>query len=167
MCAHTDQSASFESTLFSELCVKLHIQKSRTMAYHPQSYGAVERLNRTLISMLRTCVCDHTKSWDLRLPEIVFACNTTPHSSTSMSAYSLVYGTEARLPCELLTDSPVETQSLKEFVAHIIKRNSEASGIARHITNATKRTSKEYYDANVDNKLFTPGDVAYVRIGQH
>jgi IS30 family transposase len=61
MRVHTDQGANFESTLFSELCAKLHIQKSRTMAYHPQSNGTVERLNRTLISMLRTCVCDHPK----------------------------------------------------------------------------------------------------------
>ena len=137
------------------------------MAYHPQSNGTVERLNRTLISMLRTCVCDHPKSWDLRLPEIVFAYNTTPHSSTSMSPYSLVYGTEARLPCELLTGSPVETQSPNDFVSHIVKRNTEASEIARHVTNAKQKIAKEYYDANVNNKLFKPGDVVYVRVGQH
>jgi hypothetical protein len=104
---------------------------------------------------------------DLRLPENVFAYSTTPHSSTSMSPYSLVYGTEARLPCALLTYSPVETQSPNEFVSHINKRNSEASEIARRITNATQRTSKEYYDANVNNKLFKPGDVVDVRVGQH
>jgi hypothetical protein len=137
------------------------------MAYHPQSNGTVERLNRTLISMLRTCVCDHPKSWDIRPPEIVFAYNTTPHSSTSMSPYSLVFGTEARLPCELLTGLPLEAQSRNAFVSYLIRRNNEASEIARHVSNATQKTSKEYYDANANNRLFKPGDVVYVRVGQH
>jgi transposase InsO family protein len=88
MRVHADQGANFESTLFSELCAKLHVQKSRTMAYHPRSNGTVERLNRTLISMLRTCACGNPKSWDLRLPEIVFVYNTRPHSSTSVTPYS-------------------------------------------------------------------------------
>ena len=44
---HTDQGRQFESTLFREMCHLLDIDKTRTTAFHPQSDGLVERMNRT------------------------------------------------------------------------------------------------------------------------
>jgi transposase InsO family protein len=58
MRVHSDQGRNFESTLFADMCQHLQIAKSRTLAYHPQGNGAVERVNRTLISLLRTIVCE-------------------------------------------------------------------------------------------------------------
>ena len=113
---HTDQGANFESTLFAELCAKCHVAKSRTMAYNPQSNGAVERLNRTLLGLLRACVCDSPAEWDMQLPQVLFAYNTTPHATTQRSPFFLVHGEEARLPCELITGAPSDCQSTNEFV---------------------------------------------------
>lgn len=45
---HSDQGRNFESGLFQEVCKLLDINKTKTTAYHPQSDGLVERLNRTL-----------------------------------------------------------------------------------------------------------------------
>ena len=47
----TDQGAQFESQLFCEMCYLLDTSKTRTNAYHPQSHGMVDRLNRTLANM--------------------------------------------------------------------------------------------------------------------
>ena len=47
---HSDQGRQFEGKLMQEVCKLLHINKTRTTAYHPQSDGVVERLNRTLLS---------------------------------------------------------------------------------------------------------------------
>ena len=51
---HSDQGRQFEGKLMQEVCKLLHINKTRTTAYHPQSDGVVERLNRTLLS---SCNC--------------------------------------------------------------------------------------------------------------
>ena len=48
----SDQGRSFDNAVVKELCSKLQIHKVRTSAYHPQCDGLVERLNRTLLSML-------------------------------------------------------------------------------------------------------------------
>jgi transposase InsO family protein len=101
MRVHSDQGTNFESTLFAEMCQRLHIAKSRTLAYHPQANGAVERVNRTLLALLRALTADKPKSWDNYLPQALFAYNTTPHRSTGVSPFLLVHGDEARLPVEL------------------------------------------------------------------
>jgi len=51
---HSDQGQQFESQLMTELSKLLGIQKTRTMPYHPQSDGMVERFYRNLLSMLAT-----------------------------------------------------------------------------------------------------------------
>ena len=42
---HTDQGREFEGGLFQGVCRLLGIQKTRTMPFHPQSDGMVERFN--------------------------------------------------------------------------------------------------------------------------
>lgn len=49
---HSDQGPEFKSLLFSTLCDKFEIDKTRTAHYRPQSDGLVERFNRTSIQML-------------------------------------------------------------------------------------------------------------------
>ncbi|XP_075929295.1 uncharacterized protein LOC142930538 [Petromyzon marinus] len=44
----TGQGSEFEAELFQALCREFGIQKDRTMAYHLQANGMVERMNQTL-----------------------------------------------------------------------------------------------------------------------
>ena len=56
----------------------LHIEKTRTTPYHPQSDGQIERFNRTLLNMLFTCSAEQPKEWDQHL--VNYAWHTTPVS---------------------------------------------------------------------------------------
>jgi len=51
---HSDLGKNFESKLFYELCLIAGVNKSHTTAFHPQSDGQTERMNRTLLQMLPT-----------------------------------------------------------------------------------------------------------------
>ena len=51
---HTDQGTNFESNLFKEIGKLLGIAKTRTSPYHPQCDGQVERMNRTIIELLKS-----------------------------------------------------------------------------------------------------------------
>lgn len=46
---HSDQGPCFESEFFQEWCRSLGVKKKHTTPYHPQSNGACERFNCTLI----------------------------------------------------------------------------------------------------------------------
>ncbi|UYV84098.1 hypothetical protein LAZ67_X001171 [Cordylochernes scorpioides] len=61
-----------------------------TTAWRPQSNGAVERLNRTIIESLRRCAAG--SNWDNILPMIAFAIRTAEHSSTGFTPAKLIFG---------------------------------------------------------------------------
>jgi transposase InsO family protein len=79
---HTDQGANFESDLFRSVCRLLGITKTRTTAHRPCSNGQVERMNRTVLQMMRCYLQDSPTSWDERLPQIAGAIRATVNRST-------------------------------------------------------------------------------------
>ena len=57
----SDQGTNFMSQLLKELYSLLNISQIRTSLCHPQSDGLVERLNKTIKSMLRKLICKEGK----------------------------------------------------------------------------------------------------------
>ena len=51
---HSDQGRNFESHILSELCKAFGVEKSRTTPYHPMGDRLVDRMNRSLLNLLRT-----------------------------------------------------------------------------------------------------------------
>ena len=78
------------------------MKKTRTTAYHPESDGRVEILNKTLIGMLRSCVDESQKDWDILLPNILLGYRSSVQTTTGYSPFSLVYGREAMLPVDIV-----------------------------------------------------------------
>ena len=88
---HTDQGANFESNLFKELCQMLNIKKTRTTPYHPQCDGQVERMNRTIIDLLKLNVRDATNNWNLNIGLTLMAYRNALQASTGYTSYFLLY----------------------------------------------------------------------------
>lgn len=70
---HSDQGRQYKSILFEKLSKVVHIKKTRTTPYHPQSDGMVERFNMTLVTMLSANVNVHHSDWDEHLPYVMMA----------------------------------------------------------------------------------------------
>lgn len=75
-----DQGANMESYEFKKFCGDLGISLRYITAYHHQS-NPVERLNRTLVKLLRMCVSDDQKDWADYIPSVLFAYRVSVHSS--------------------------------------------------------------------------------------
>ncbi|KAK7904833.1 hypothetical protein WMY93_017440 [Mugilogobius chulae] len=68
---HSDQGRNFESAVFSAMCERMGMQKTRTTPLHPQSDGLVERFNRTLAKQLAIVTAEHQRDWDMHLPLVL------------------------------------------------------------------------------------------------
>ena len=88
---HSDQGRNFESTILAGLCEAFGVKKSRTTPYHPMGDGLVERMNRSLLSLMRSYV-NKERDWEEHLQLLLFLYRTTKHATTGLSPYEVLFG---------------------------------------------------------------------------
>jgi len=137
---HSDQGRNFESKLFSELTKLAGIRRTRTTPFHPRSDGQTERMNRTILAMLRATAYDNPGDWPDKLPMIMAAYRMTPHSTTGVTPNYAMLGREVRLPCSLIATPPEETQNLVPYYNIYFRDNMRAAH--ERVRSATNRSSK-------------------------
>lgn len=146
---HSDQGRNFESQIVQHLCDLYGIKRSRTTPYHPEGNGQCERYNRTLHDRLRTLPPSQKRRWPLLLPEVTFAYNSTPHSTTGYTPHFLFFGREPRLPldCVLGIDNQRADESdpdVDTWLADHQKRLREAFRMASHNTEKEVQRRKNH-----------------------
>ena len=100
---HSDQGCNLnQHAVFTEMCQLLGIQKTRTTARHPQSYGMVDRFNRTIEDQLAKFVdYHHQRDWDEHIPYLMLAYRSAIHESTGCTPAKVMFGRDLRLPVDL------------------------------------------------------------------
>ena len=132
----SDQEKVFAGHLISNLCKLYGVQKLRTLPYHAQTNGQVERMNQTIIRMIGKLEQDKKACWLEHLPEMLAAYNGTHSAVTSYSPYFLLFCRKSRMPVDCLFptlhDSPHQAKMEVSVVA-MQKRLKEAFTVARHL----------------------------------
>ena len=64
---HTDQGRNFQVGLVKEVCNLFGIKQSRSSPYHPKGNGQCERMNNTIISLLRVLSIEEKRKWPTHL----------------------------------------------------------------------------------------------------
>ena len=86
----------------------LDVKLALSTAYHPQTDGQTEVMNKTLKTMLRAFIDNKQSNWDQLLPSLEFAYNNAVNASTGYSPFFLNSGQHPRLPIALL-DTPTSS----------------------------------------------------------
>ena len=97
----SDRDVKFTSSFWKELHRLLGITLNLSSAYHPQTDGQTERMNRVLEDMLRHFVNRHHDDWDQLLAPAEFAINNAENSSIQNTPFMLNYGRHPWLPANM------------------------------------------------------------------
>ena len=118
----SDKDVKFVSYFWKTLWHKMGTKLKFSTAFHPQTDGQTEIVNRTLGNLLRCLVRKNLKTWDLILPMAEFAYNGSVNRTTGHSPFEIVTGFKSSQPINLI------------FMAYHHSRVSDsASAFASHI----------------------------------
>ena len=161
----SDQGKAFTGHVIMHLCELYGVQKLRTLPYHAQTNGQVERMNQTIIRMIDKLEEDRKACWSEHLPELLLAYNATRSAVTGYSPYYLLFGRRPRIPVDYLfptlRDSPHQTKMEVSVVA-MQKRLKEAFTVARCLTSEEVARQCRYYDRKVGAVALQPGNIVMV-----
>ena len=114
----------FTNQLFHRLEGCCGMMRSRTTPYHPKGMVKKERLNQTLLSMLRTSPENRKSRWKDSLNQFIQAYYCPCHETTGFSRYYLLCAQFSRLPIHpilelsLLLPQNIQLMSVKMENSH-------------------------------------------------
>jgi transposase InsO family protein len=163
-----DQGPEFENKLFASLERYCGVIRSRTTPYHPQSNGGVERMNSTVLQMLRTLPEDQKARWPEKLNKLIFAYNATKHSSTGYTPYKLMFGREPVLPIDwalgdTLREEATKAKSYGKFAHDWQRQMTEVYQHAKHNIDKRKAYNEDKWQKQKEATELQVGDKVLVR----
>jgi hypothetical protein len=148
----TDRDPRFTGKFFAEICRLLGVKQCLSTAYHPQSDGHTERMNRVLEDMLRHYVNPRGTDWDEFLPAVEFAVNSAWQESVRAAPFFLNYGRHPRGPAGPRVQSDVpQARDMRVRLQQALKD-------AKSCLSAAQSRQKAYADRHRQPLDFEVGD---------
>jgi len=140
----TDQGPQYMSVEWGDLMRKFHIKHNRTNAYHPQSNGMDERLNSSLMKIVRAYTVEKPDTWDIELRWALFAYNTSFHESLRMTPYEAMFGCQPRTPLNPQPRSPLSPEDARGTIHQALSANDEFAKSRQRYYNDRNRVDSQY-----------------------
>uniref|UniRef100_A0A6G5ABD6 Putative polyprotein n=1 Tax=Rhipicephalus microplus TaxID=6941 RepID=A0A6G5ABD6_RHIMP len=156
----TDRGTAFTAALLDHVLMLSGTTHRKTTAYHSQTNGLTERLNKTIEDMLSMYVDVEHKNWDTILPYITFAYNTAKQETTRMTPFSLVHGREVRTMLDAML--PHEGDDIVPDADTFTERAEEARQLARLRISQQQDYDAGRYNAHRRTVVYQTGDKVWV-----
>ena len=134
-------------------------QLCKSSAYHPQSDGQTENLNRTLEQYLRCVIGEKPQSWVQALPWAEWWYNTSHQSAIDMTPFQALYGYE---PPTVKSYLPGST-AVATVDQDLRSRDELLTTLKKNLERAHARM-KKYYDQKHTDRSFEVGDLVYLKL---
>ena len=125
----SDRDSRFTGTFWQAMCDTWNVQRQMSTAYHPQTDGQTERVNRTLEDMLRHWCSPDQDNWDEFLKLAEFAWNNSLHASTGETPFMLTFGQHPHTPASLFrldVHGKLHNPAANQFAAGMADKISKA-----------------------------------------
>ena len=158
----SDRDVRFTSYFWKTLWILLGTKLKFSSAYHPQTDGQTEVVNRSLGSLLRSIIGDNVRTWDRVLPRAEFAYNSSVSRTTGRTPFEIVYGQIPRRPLDLAPVDP-HTRTSAEGISF-----AQYMSDMHHDIHSRIVSQNEKYKANADvgrrSVSLSEGELVMVRL---
>ena len=163
----SDQGREFVNKVIYFLLENLQTEHRISSAYHPQTNGQRETDNRTLKSTLSKLVNDQCDEWDIHIPGVLFAYNTSKHASTNCTPFQVIYGRIAKLSIDI-SESDICIKSVEHVNPEILDTLENIheyinSKVNDNIVIAQKRQTHNYDKRHSNNFRISLGNTVYIK----
>lgn len=148
----SDRGKEFCNKFMKELFTLIGSQQKFSTAYHPQTDGQTERVNRVLEDMIRNYVGGKQDDWDQYLAAAEFAVNNSYQDSIGTTPFRLCTGRDPNLP---VTVVPGKFPKAAAFADQMIQGLADA----KKCLEAARQRQKAYADTKRRHVVFTEGDM--------
>ncbi len=155
----SDRDKVFTSGVWKELFKMLGTKLQMSSAYHPQSDGQTERLNRCLETFLRCMCSQHPQRWCRWLAHAEWWYNTNFHSALGTTPYKALYGRE---PPVYMTAN-LGLSSIEEVQDWGRERERIHKDLRENLLKAQNRM-KQFADRHRREKEFKVGDAVFLKL---
>ena len=155
----SDRDPVFTSHFWQELMRLQGVQLAMSTAYHPQSDGQTEVVNKSLEHYLRAFAVDRPHSWVDWLPLAEFWFNTNFHTSTKLTPFEALFG----YPPPRLLDYIPGTTKVESVEGHLKTRQRLLTLLKQNLRAAQERM-KINADRHRTERYFAEGDWVYLRL---
>ena len=158
----SDRDTKFTSYFWRTLWRLMNTQLKFSSAYHPQTDGQTEVVDRSLGNLLRCLVEDKLTTWDQILAMAEFEYNSSVNRTTGHSPFEIVLGMQPKKPIDLapLPISGRHSADAEAFAEHIQQIHADV----RHKISASNAKYKTQADLHRKNTEYEVGDQVMVRI---
>lgn len=157
----TDRGTAFTAQLVRDILQLSGTTHRTATAYHPQTNGLTERLNKTIADMLSMYVATDHKNWDELLPYVTFAYNTALQETTGFPPFRLVYGRDVVTMLDVML-LPTSSDTTAPDTDAFVQRAEAARHLARQ--RILSRQSQDARRYNIRHRVVTykPGDLVWI-----
>ncbi|KAL0546911.1 hypothetical protein IC582_016830 [Cucumis melo] len=155
----SDRDARFTSKFWKGLQTAMGTRLDFSTAFHPQTDGQTERLNKVLEDMLRACALEFPGSWDSHLHLMEFAYNNSYQATIGMAPFEALYGKCCRSP---VCWGEVGEQRL--MGPELVQSTNEAIQKIRSRMHTAQSRQKSYADVRRKDLEFEVGDKVFLKV---
>lgn len=155
----SDRDPIFLSRFWKELFEKIGTKLLHSSAYHPQTDGQTEVVNRCLESYLCCFACDEPNQWSKYLYLAEFWYNTSFHSAIEMTPFQALYGREPpSIPHYTLGSSQVAS------IDSTLEEHHRVISLLKETLRKTRQRMTDQANKHRLEKEFAVGELVYLRL---